>query len=197
MNTTGQVMPNGDTVYYEDSKARDMFADAYDSTKSYAVGKHCIKDDVLYICNTAIPSGGETWNSAHWTATTFDAEVIQIKSNLMQKQDVMQFNTWTPSASDYPSSANTSALSFIRWGNMCTLVGILRVSTASTSITLLSNIANEFLPKYVNLYISAQWYGDNSGCDIKIDLNGSLTCAIPSGSVNKDIKVMGAWICNG
>lgn len=140
---------------------------------------------------------GMVANNVQSAITELKTGLVNTNSSLTQKQDTIQFSTWTPTASDYPSSANTSALSFIRWGNVCTLVGVLRVTSASTSITLLSNIAHEFLPKYVNTYISAQWYGDNSGCDIKIDLNGALTCAIPSGSVNKDIKVMGAWICNG
>ena len=47
-------------------------SDAYDPTAAYAVGELCIKDNVLYKCNTAIASGGESWNAAHWTQTTVD-----------------------------------------------------------------------------------------------------------------------------
>ena len=47
-------------------------SDAYDPTAAYAVGDLCIKDNVLYKCSTAIASGGEAWNAAHWTQTTVD-----------------------------------------------------------------------------------------------------------------------------
>ena len=35
-----------------------------------SVGDCCIYNGDLYKCTTAIPSGGEAWNSSHWTKTT-------------------------------------------------------------------------------------------------------------------------------
>ena len=55
-------------TYAEFSALEGSIASQYDSTASYAVGAFCSKDDVLYKCNTPIPSGGEVWNAAHWTA---------------------------------------------------------------------------------------------------------------------------------
>lgn len=40
-------------------------ADAYDATKTYAVGDWCIYNSVLYQCKTAITTA-EAWNAAHW-----------------------------------------------------------------------------------------------------------------------------------
>ena len=50
-------------------------ADAYDPTAAYAIADYCIKDNVLYKCNTAIPTGGEAWTAAHWTQTTVAYEL--------------------------------------------------------------------------------------------------------------------------
>ena len=51
-----------------------VVTDIYDSTKTYAVGDYCIKDNVLYRCTTAI-STAEEWNAAHWIATTIEGEL--------------------------------------------------------------------------------------------------------------------------
>ena len=48
----------------------DIIAEEYSSSSSYAVGDFCLKDGLLYVCNTAIGSGGETWNSSHWDSTS-------------------------------------------------------------------------------------------------------------------------------
>ena len=44
----------------------DLIAAEYSSSSAYAVGSFCLKDGLLYVCNTAIGSGGEAWNSSHW-----------------------------------------------------------------------------------------------------------------------------------
>lgn len=44
-------------------------ADAYDATKTYAVGDWCIYNSVLYQCKTAITTA-EAWNAAHWQQMT-------------------------------------------------------------------------------------------------------------------------------
>lgn len=59
----------------------DNFASDYDSTSSYAVGDYVMKDGSLYKCNTAI-SGGETWNSSHWTFTPIATEVKEVYDTL-------------------------------------------------------------------------------------------------------------------
>lgn len=59
----------------------DNFASDYDSTSSYAVGDYVMKDGSLYKCNTAI-SGGEAWNSSHWTFTPITSEIGNIETIL-------------------------------------------------------------------------------------------------------------------
>lgn len=64
---------NGYSV--KDAKARQNTANDYDATASYAVGDYCLHDGDLYKCNTAIASGGETWDATHWTATQIMEEI--------------------------------------------------------------------------------------------------------------------------
>lgn len=45
-----------------------IVAALYDATSSYGVNSFVIHDKQLFRCNTAIASGGEAWNSSHWTA---------------------------------------------------------------------------------------------------------------------------------
>ena len=174
MNTTGQVMPNGDTVYYEDSKAREMFADAYDSTKSYAVGNHCIKDDVLYVCNTAIPSGGETWNLAHWTATTYDAEVSQLKSNLTN-------NTYVT------TGITTHADATLQYGGYV-IVGKIVIVNMRVDITNSIGAYNEIvkgLPYPVSFASNYIAITNSKGLGMYLSTGGSIqnSVSIPSGAI--------------
>lgn len=76
------VDSNGVVMQIVDGAARDMIAAEYDETESYAVGDYCIYNDHYYKCNTAIPSGGETWDATHWDATTLGAEDREIKQSL-------------------------------------------------------------------------------------------------------------------
>ena len=62
-------MGGGDTFSY------DIISAEYSSSSEYSVGDYCLKDGTLYKCNTAIGSGGEAWNSAHWTATNVVTEM--------------------------------------------------------------------------------------------------------------------------
>ena len=47
---------------------KDVIAPTYDDSSAYAVGDYVFYGDVLYRCNTAIGSSGESWNATHWTA---------------------------------------------------------------------------------------------------------------------------------
>lgn len=77
-------MPDGTIQYYKDAMGRAMVSTDYDPTSSYAVGDYCIYDNVRYCCNTAIGSGGETWNSAHWDVAKVDDDITEIKSSLTE-----------------------------------------------------------------------------------------------------------------
>ena len=60
----------------------DIIADEYDSSSAYSIGDYCVYDDLLYKCNTAIGSGGEAWNSAHWTQTNVVGEITAVLTKL-------------------------------------------------------------------------------------------------------------------
>lgn len=94
-HTKGQVYPDGTVAYYKDAKAREMISTDYDSTASYAVGDYCMYDNVRYCCNTAIGSGGETWNSSHWDEVKVDDDVTEIKQSLSVKtvSDLFSINS--------------------------------------------------------------------------------------------------------
>lgn len=50
-------------------------ADGYNSSSAYSIGDFVTRNGQLYKCNTAIPTGGEAWNSSHWTAVQAMDEV--------------------------------------------------------------------------------------------------------------------------
>ena len=54
-------------------------AAGYDASSAYAVGAYCVHSNQLYRCTTAIGSGGEAWNSNHWTAVTLASEIDAIE----------------------------------------------------------------------------------------------------------------------
>ena len=52
----------------------ELLTDVYSNMKTYEVGSYCIYNNQLYKCTTAILTG-ETFNSAHWSATTIENEL--------------------------------------------------------------------------------------------------------------------------
>ena len=54
-------------------------APEYSSSSWYSVGDFAVHDNVLYKCLTNIPAGGEAWNSSHWTQTTLDDVINDLK----------------------------------------------------------------------------------------------------------------------
>ena len=72
-----QMRNNADGVNF----AEAISSDAYDNSKSYAVGDYCIYNNKLYRCITAIESA-EAFNIAKWEQTTVGNEVNQLNSNL-------------------------------------------------------------------------------------------------------------------
>ena len=72
-----QMRNNADGVNF----AKAISSDAYDNSKSYAVGDYCIYNNKLYRCITAIESA-EAFNIAKWEQTTIGNEVSQLNNNL-------------------------------------------------------------------------------------------------------------------
>lgn len=63
------------------SGAVGTVAEAYSTSKTYAVGDYVIHDEEFYRCTTAITTA-EAFNSAHWTKLVLTDEVSDLKSDL-------------------------------------------------------------------------------------------------------------------
>ena len=76
VDSTGVTNLTSDIKSYADATypANAAIADTYSNSSAYAVGDFCIHGGLLYKCNTAIASGGETWTAAHWTQTSASDE---------------------------------------------------------------------------------------------------------------------------
>lgn len=57
-------------------------APAYDSASAYSVGDQVTRNGMLWECAAAIPSGGETWDSTHWTKTSVGDTIGNINAVL-------------------------------------------------------------------------------------------------------------------
>ena len=75
-----------DLIDAEAGKVRGNIAATYSDSSSYAVGDLCIYNGILYKCNTAIGSGGETWNASHWTQITIDGELTALNGKIANVQ---------------------------------------------------------------------------------------------------------------
>lgn len=75
-----------DLIDAEAGKVRNNIAATYSASSSYAVGDLCIYNGILYKCNTAIGSGGETWNASHWTQITIDGELTALNGKFPTQQ---------------------------------------------------------------------------------------------------------------
>ncbi|WP_040664361.1 hypothetical protein [Oscillibacter ruminantium] len=59
-------------------------AEAYSTTKTYAVGDYCTRDGALFKCTVAI-TAPETWTAGHWKSTSVAAELLAIIASLSSK----------------------------------------------------------------------------------------------------------------
>lgn len=137
-HTKGQSMPDGTIQYYKDVMGRAMISTDYDPTSSYAVGDYCIYDNVRYCCNTAIASGGETWNSAHWDVAKVDDDITEIKNSLsdLTSNDELYKTSSIGDTNEHEYSLNYSALNYlfisieVSWVSSTTFTGILTIPSA-------------------------------------------------------------------
>lgn len=69
-----QMRRNEDGVNF----AKSISSDAYDHTRTYAVGEYCIYDNKFYKCTVAIESE-EEFNAEHWEQTTCGKEIADLR----------------------------------------------------------------------------------------------------------------------
>ena len=70
----------------------DDMADAYDATKTYAVGDLCIYNNRLYKCKTAI-STAEAWTAAHWEATNLFDQIGMLNDKIAIDSEITKANS--------------------------------------------------------------------------------------------------------
>ena len=128
---------NGVIYDIKDSAARsdaglaiENAAAVYDPEGEYLVGDYCTHDGIMYQCNTAIVSPGETWDPDHWDVTDCGIELTEINTNLSLLQGQLQvqvndlntplnegctlitLNTYPASASNKPTANSGIIMSF-------------------------------------------------------------------------------------
>lgn len=121
-------------------------ADAYSASDAHAVGDYVVRNSVLYRCTTAIGSGGEMWNAAHWTTVNIGDELVAIKAGI----DLLEEDL----ADEY-SSSSTYAV-----GDYCMKDGVLYRCTTAISTA--------------EAWTSGHWTAAQVGDEL-CDLKGSLT----------------------
>lgn len=87
--TTGELQALNEGMASTANKSSIAY-DYYD-TSDYGIGSFVVYNRELYQCNTEIPSGGESWNPAHWTKVNivglleaFPAQLAPVRYNWNQ-----------------------------------------------------------------------------------------------------------------
>ena len=182
-NTTGQVMPDGSVQYYEDAMGRAMVSTDYDPTSSYAVGDYCIYDNVRYCCNTAIASGGETWNSAHWDVAKVDDDVSEIKQSLSNLTEVVKDYRTTP------VGYNGGGRIFIqKMGNTCIIRFVDYIPKSPTGLQLLTDLPFNMKSDNSNIIFNA------SSGQYKILLSGNKTYSYYNADMSTNTNVFNGQV---
>lgn len=104
--------------------SKSMISDAYDSTKTYAVGDYCIYNNTLYICKTAITTA-EEWTPAHWDATNCTTELSELKGTLTDYQST---TSCTPS-----SGVTVRNFKAERVGNLVIITAQIDITSAKSN----------------------------------------------------------------
>lgn len=188
-----QSLPNaGSTAILAEN-----LADPYDSSASYAVGDLCVYEYALYKCNTAIGSGGEAWNAAHWTAVSVDELLTDLNGALSVLEpaatsgDVGKFlkakTVSNGKVTEYEFGegggniqSTTATLASASWSNDAQTVNVTGVTASNTVIISPS-------PSSMSDYTDAGIYCSAQG-------SGTLTfiCnAVPSGNITVNVVIVG------
>lgn len=79
--TVSNHITNKQYVDNQDTTVVNNMASAYDPTAVYSEGAYVIRDNTLYVCNTAITIP-EAWTAAHWTQTNVASIIGNLNSVL-------------------------------------------------------------------------------------------------------------------
>ena len=159
------VDSNGVVMQIVDGAARDMISAEYDETESYAVGDYCIYNDHYYKCITAIPSGGETWDATHWSATTLGAEDKAINTKLTKSTPTF---TWESNVStQYPPSYDAFMFNGAVW---CAIRVVITI--AGSSWVKIGKVNKK--PSFVVILPAINSSDPSRTCMVQIDTNGDI-----------------------
>lgn len=190
MNVGGQLS------MIEDTAAREMEANAYDTTQTYAKEDICIYNDKLYEANTAIATP-EAFNIAHWTETTLGKIAQKHRDSISQ---LTEKTTITPTP--ITGLEFTPATSFVKGGVAYLNCQISNRTTAAIDMTNGKVIATGLPIPYKKQQVYTEaipWNNEYLGSDAKttplrlcINANGQLCSFYPS---TKEKITVGMPIC--
>ena len=198
----GVINENSDKIDAEAGKSRANFAATYSASSAYAVGDYCERGGNLYRCTTAIASGGEAWNSGHWTQVAVTGEIPKVIDNL------------TSTSATAALSAKQGKTLSDQIGSLIDAFEVKRIDSSSEKTTHTINVPNNSVHFLLIQCTSNSIHGygivaSTSGGSINIVTmqkdgitmttgTGTISCAIgstarPMGIV--DIKLRGAGWC--
>lgn len=160
-----KVNLNGTTYDITDAIVRSSVANEYSASATYAVGDYCIKDGVVYKCNTAI-STAEAWNASHWTEVKVMDEIESAQGTTASADKLT-----TARAIDGVNFDGTAAI--VHFGTCSTAIGTAAKTVSCTGYTLVTgariivyftngnNVANPTLSVNSTTAKSIQFRGSN------------------------------------
>ncbi len=107
-----------------------LIAPEYDSNSAYSVGDFVVYSDTLYKCNTAIGSGGELWNRAHWTETKISEGLTDLSRQLSDVEGAINFNQYSGLIENYRVVQFDTESATIQTGKRLTKSGIIATDSA-------------------------------------------------------------------
>ena len=150
---------------------RNNTADAFDETKTYAVGNYCIYNNVLYKCKTAVTEAGP-WNEDNWAITTVEAEISELKTTMEGEISELNSNKIVniSMVNNYSTILNLTELSCIQHGKNVYLKINLTTKTQFVGWTTIAyNLPSSFL--------NGNTYFQTPNAKFQVDTSGNLKMA--------------------
>ena len=164
----GVINDNSDKIDVEAGKSRANLAATYSATSAYAVGDYCERGGNLYRCTTAIASGGEAWDSGHWTQVAMTGElssvIAQISgSEILEQKEKITSGNWndfttervfyytTTDAPNFTNAPDGAAAGVYGW------VGVVLKSTEYRVIQIAFQTST-IKYRYFNSSVWGDWY---------------------------------------
>lgn len=136
LDDTGVTTLTSELKSYADDEylATSQITSEYSSSTSYVPGDYCVKNGILYKCNTATGSSGETWDSTHWDTVTVINELLTVKSIASAAQSAVSNSVPKTGSITLSSSWTAADPSNISFTQSVTLTG--RTITSNTKVDL-------------------------------------------------------------